>query len=88
MILLFGQHPTGATADRQYPMHARVGSVGDVVPPPPIPEPPQSGGGGGGGWRSPVYIRRQEIIPNRPEIEEDLLLALTAFILLETNAHE
>jgi hypothetical protein len=83
MTLLFGQHPQGGMADGQYPLHARVGSVGDVAPSPVLPPSPDRGGGAFGG----VYIRRQEILSTPPEIEEDLLLALTAFVLLETENH-
>jgi hypothetical protein len=87
MILLFGQHPQGSMAARQYPLHARVGSVGDVAPSPVLPPSP-GGGGGGGGWiGSGPYIRRSEILLTPPEIEEDLILALTAFILVETENH-
>ena len=82
MTLLFGQHPPGSMADRQYPLHARVGSVGDVARPV-LPPSPDRGGGSFGS----VYIRRQEILSTPPEIEEDLILALTAFTLLETENH-
>lgn len=84
MTLLFGQHPTGSMVDRQYPLHARVGSVGDFVPPP-TPEPETTVFHGGGGWGRRQYIRRKEISESPPIIDDDLIAALTAFALLETT---
>lgn len=86
MILLFGQHPQGSMADRQHPLHARVGSIGDLTPP--LPTPPIAGGGGGGYYHEPVYVRRQSITTSTPQFEEDLIAALTIFTLLENDRHD
>jgi hypothetical protein len=82
MTLLFGQHPTGGMADGQYPLHARVGSVGDLIP---GPLPLVSGASGRGSPRRKILMRRQEILAESPEVDEDLLLGLAAFLLIETE---
>jgi hypothetical protein len=82
MILLFGQHPQRAMADRQIVLHGRVGTVADEAPA--FPKPFSSGGGGGGFGFSGV-MRRQGILLTPPNLDEDLILALVAFMLLETE---
>lgn len=79
MILLFGQHLTGSMADRQYPLHARVGSVGDFVQPPTLP--PILGGVGG------VYVRREKITEKHLEVDDDLILAIATLILIDSERH-
>ena len=83
MTLLFGQHPQGSMADRQHPLHARVGSVGDVV----TPKFAQARllGGGGGDHYPRTYIRRDKIIDKPLKNDEDLVAALIAFALLEND---
>ena len=81
MILLFGQHPKGSMADRQHPIHARVGSIGDLTPP--LPTPPIAGGGGY--YREPAYIRRKSITDTEPQFDEDMIAALTVFTILEND---
>jgi hypothetical protein len=78
MILLFGQHPQRAMAARQVPLHGRVGSVADLAPAPPS-------GGSWGKFVLPSYIRRPDIVLTPPLPDEDLILALATFFLLETD---
>jgi hypothetical protein len=78
MILLFGQHPQRAMADRQMPLHGRVGSVADLAPTPPS-------GGSWGKYKQPIYIRRPDINLMPPQTDEDLILVLATFFLLETD---
>jgi hypothetical protein len=85
MTLLFGQHPQGGMADGQYPLHARVSSVGDVVPIPPDPTPPPSQvGGSGGSSRRPfkMIVKRDKIGLPANVTDEDLLAALTFINLI------
>lgn len=81
MILLFGQLPQGAYVDRQFTLHALVGSVGDVVPEP--PKPPAILGGGG--KDSPTYIKRDRITPTPPTVDDDLIAALAVLTLLQID---
>lgn len=82
MILLFGQLPQGAYVDRQFTLHALVGSVGDIVPEP--PKPPAILGGGNR-KHSPTYIRRDSITPTPPTADDDLLAALAVLTLLQID---
>ena len=78
MILLFGQLPQGAYVDRQFTLHALVGSVGDVVPETPVPL-------GGNGKDSPTYIKRARITPTPPTVDDDLIAALAVLTLLQID---
>lgn len=81
MILLFGQVPQRSTVDRQTVLHGLVGSIADLTPP--VPTPPI--GGGGGSYYGKTYIRRNSITPVEPELDEDLIAALTIFTLLRNE---
>jgi hypothetical protein len=76
MILLFGQHPHRSLVDRQMVIQSRVGSIGDKI---------ASNGGGGGGGRPSSYVRREKITDTPPDLEEDLVIAIAAFMILETD---
>lgn len=80
MILLFGQHPQRGILDRQYPLHSRVGSVGDITP-----NPPTEPWAEGGSFPRPAYIRRQNILSEPTPPDEDLIIAIAAFSLLSSN---
>ncbi len=79
MITIFGQFPQNAVLLGQFALHATVGGIADEV----INEPQA----GGGRWVSgePAYVRRSEVSPTPPKNEEDLVAAITAFMLLERN---
>lgn len=79
MTLLFGQHPQGGMADRQIVTHGMVGSIGDLTPSQRLS--PMSGGGGG----ARTYFRRNTITAVAPELDDDVIAALTVFTILEND---
>ena len=72
MKILYGQFPIGGYISGQYVAHSMAGSIADAVT-----LPPNSGGG--------AYIRRSNISSNIPEYEEDIILALATFLILQES---